>query len=325
MTNDITTGSPISIETPLTRKIKLILFSVPLGPSLLCSLYIIICCIHNRNMRRRSNHVMILIITIDFIELMCDLVPISLNYFHKGHTFSISVCHYWAVGNYLLQGISSWLMAWASIDRYLLIFMPYNQDTFLRHDAPLLGVSFSVIIWYIIVTLTHSCNKTWLDGYHFLCGGPCFNDNLWLVTADWILIVLLPTFLIVVFNALLLGRVILQDWGQWSLFNSRSFMRRKNKMLIIQLLSVIIVYLVTQFPLAIFSIVRLLGPSNFLIDVSLIWLFYTPYLIYIFVPFAYVATTKECQKYLRKPKQRVRPVILAISYRPKDHSTFFIN
>src|SRR5690349_3134646 len=110
-----------SLETSLTRTIKLILFSIPLGPSLICSVFIIMCVIRERNLRRRSNHVMIFIIVIDFVELMCDLVPISLNYFHTGHVLSLSICHYWVIGNYLLQGISSWLMAWVSIDRYLLI------------------------------------------------------------------------------------------------------------------------------------------------------------------------------------------------------------
>jgi hypothetical protein len=69
------------------------------------------CFIRERNMRRRANHAMIAIILIDFLKIMCDLVPISLSYFYTGHVRSLSICLYWATENYTLQAISSWLMA----------------------------------------------------------------------------------------------------------------------------------------------------------------------------------------------------------------------
>jgi len=199
MSNDTSSSVPC-LETPLTRTIKLILFSVPLGPSLVCSLYAFMCFIRERNMRRRANHVMIAIILIDFLELMCHLVPISLSYFYTGHVHSLSICLYWATGNYTLQAVSSWLMAWASIDRYLLIFFYHLRDTIRRHDIPLLGVCVFVVGWYSTLTFNHSCSEDWFIGTQFLCVGPCFTSSTIIVTADWILNVLLPTLLIVAFN-----------------------------------------------------------------------------------------------------------------------------
>ncbi|CAF2803105.1 unnamed protein product [Rotaria sp. Silwood2] len=314
--------SPVifNLETPLTRTIKLILFSVPLGPSLLCSFYIFMCFVRERNLRRRANHIMIAIILIDFLELMSDLVPISLSYFHTGHVHSLSICLYWVTGNYTLQGISSWLMAWASIDRYLLIFFYRLRDTFLRHDVPLMSVCVFVVGWYIILTFTHSCRENWFDGTQFLCGGPCFASDTVIVTADWILIVLLPTLLIVAFNLLLLGRVIFQKCRRQPGFERRAFTWRKNRKLLIQLLAIIFVYFITQLPLAIFSVVRLFGPADFLIDISLIWLFYTPYIIYIIMPFAYIATTKECQKQLSGWQHTVGVTPTAPTYQLKTLS-----
>lgn len=301
-----------SIETALTLTVKKYLFGIPLIPSLLCSMFIFISAIYNRNLRRRTNRIMLLIIFVDFIELLCDLVPISLYFFATGHVYSLSVCHYWASGNYLLQGISSWLMGWASIDRYLLIFHSQIRDTVFRHELPIIILCTFVTIWYIVLTLTYTCTKTWVDGQKFLCGGPCFDAHISMVTADWILIVLLPTLAIVIFNALLLIRVLIQKCHRLPGATNRSFAWRQNRKLIIQLLSIIIVYAITQCPLAIFSIIRLLGPSNFLIDVSLIWLFYTPYLIYLIVPFAYVATTKECQRGLSTAYNRVTTVFTPV-------------
>lgn len=306
---------PTGPETSLTLVIKLILFSVPLAPSLLCSLYIFMCCIYERSLRRRPNHIIISIIVIDFVELMCDLVPISLNYFATGHVYSLSLCCYWVTANYLLQGISSWLMAWVSIDRYLLIFSSRNKDTFLRHDGPILLICLFVTIWYIVLTFTFTCTKTLSHGTQFLCGGPCFNSNVAVETADWILIVLLPTFIIVLFTAVLLSRVLFQKCRRFTAFDNRSFTWRKNRKLLIQLSAIIIVYFVTQFPLSIFSIVRLLGPPHFLSNISLVWLYYTPYLIYIAVPFAYLATNKECRKRLSKSQHRVEPIVFKMQHR----------
>jgi hypothetical protein len=263
---------------------------------------------------------MISIIVIDFLELMCDLVPITLHYFATGHVYSISICRYWVTGNYALQGISSWLMAWASIDRYLLVFFSPTRNTYLRHDIPLMGVCAFVVGWYTTLTLTHSCSNNWFDGTQFLCGGPCFSTDIRTVTADWILIVLLPTLLIVVFNSLL-GRIIIKKYRQRVNFNNRSFTWRKNRKLLAQLLSIIFVYFVTQLPLAIFSLVRLFGPAEFLINISLIWLFYTPYLIYIIVPFAYIATTKECNKRICLRWYQVNPVVIALPHQPKQRTT----
>ncbi len=304
MLND-TQLSETTIETYLTRFIKLILFSVPLGPSLVCSLYVMICFVYERNLRRRSNHVMIAIIVIDFTELMCDLVPISLSYLYTGHVRSLSICLYWVTGNYTLQGISSWLMAWASIDRYLLIFRHRPRHTFLRHDVPLLMICIFVVGWYIIVTLTHPCSENWFDGNRFLCGGPCFNSSIITVTADWILIVLLPALLIVVFNLILFGRVLVQKCRHRPGFDRNLLPWRKTRNLLAQLLGIILTFLIAQVPLVILSLVQIFGPADFLINISLIWLYYMPYLIYIVTPFAYVATTKNCQKCICKRQHRI--------------------
>ncbi|CAF1194230.1 unnamed protein product [Adineta steineri] len=252
---------------------------------------------------------------------MCDLVPISLNYFYTGHVYNLSICLYWVTGNYTLQGISSWLMAWASIDRYLLIFFYRLRSTFLRHDIQIIGVCVFVIVWYITLTFTHPCSEDWFDGTQFLCGGPCFNNDTVIVTIDWILIVLLPTLLIVIFNLLLLGRVIFQKCRRRLGVDRRSFVWRKNRKLIIQLLAIVFIYLITQLPLSIFSLIRLFGPTDFLIAISLIWLFYTPYLIYIITPFAYIATTKECQKRVCRCRNYIHPLALTGDHRLKQRTT----
>ncbi|CAF4167672.1 unnamed protein product [Adineta steineri] len=120
-----------------------------------------ICFVFESKLRRRNNHVMIAIIIIDFIELIGDLTAIALPYLHTGRVYNLSVCLYWVTGNYALQGIAAWLMAWASIDRYLLIFHHRLRTTFIRHDLPLASICIFVVSWYITITLTHPCSEDW--------------------------------------------------------------------------------------------------------------------------------------------------------------------
>jgi hypothetical protein len=257
---------------------------------------------------------MVAIVIINFLELICDLVPISLPYLHTGHVRSLSICFYWATANYTLQGLSAWFTAWASIDRYLLIFGHRVRNTFVKHDLPLLIICIFVVGWYISVTVTHRCDAHWFDGTQFLCGGPCFDS-------DRILIVLLPALLIIAFNLLLFGRVMFQKYRHHPGFQKRSFTWRKNRKLLIQLLPIAFVFLTAQVPLVILSLVHLFGPADFLIDVSSIWLYYAPYLIYIVTPFAYIATTKECQKRICGRRHHVAAMAVIPLNQPKLNPT----
>ncbi|CAF0752155.1 unnamed protein product [Adineta ricciae] len=308
MSNE-TSSSTNSIETSLTRTIKLILFAIPLGPSLLCSLHIMICIACKHKLRHRTNHVMISIIIVDFIELTYDLVAITMPYLKTGHIYNLSLCFYWVTGNYALQGISAWLMAWASIDRYLLIFCHRLLSTFTRCDLPLIIIHGFVILWYVIITITHPCTENWFDGTRFLCGGPCFNMYSVTAMADWILIVLMPAMILIIVNLLLLVRIFVQKLWLRSSFNNRRLQWRKTANLLIQLLGITIVFLITQVPLAILCLVQIFLVPDFLIDISHIWLYYMPYFIYMTTPFAYIVTTKECRtRIFRQQQHRIYPV-----------------
>ena len=98
--------------------------------------YIMICIASKHKLRHRTNHV-------------------TMPYLKTRHIYNLSSCLYWVTGNYALQGISAWLTAWASIDRYLLIFYHRLLSTFTRSDLPLIIIHVFVVLWYVIITITH--------------------------------------------------------------------------------------------------------------------------------------------------------------------------
>ena len=84
---------------------------------------------------------------------------------------------------------------------------------------------------------------------------------------------------------------------------------------------IIVVFLFTQIPLTIFAVIRLAFDPNFLNSILTLWYYFTPYLIYLMIPFAYVITTKEVSKYLFalkicKPR---RVGVTTIRTRPVNH------
>ena len=85
--------------------------------------------------------------------------------------------------------------------------------------------------------------------------------------------------------------------------------------MLVQLLAISFVFLITQVPLVIIALVQLFGRADFLIDISHVWLYYSPYLIYVVTPFAYVATTKDCQKRICGRRLRVNTIVMNILHR----------
>ena len=308
--NETEDASVFLLETVLTRSVK---FSVLLTfeiPSLLCSLFILFCYVRERELRRWENHAFMLISVCNFCITAGEL-PLTLSFFRTGHAQSTSntFCFYWIFINYTLTVVSLYLMAVASIERYILIFWTRSfHKTALRqqlvHYLPLIfSVAFAAI-WYTMVILLHPCpSSSQFDYNSFVCGGACYQSSQVWATIDWILSSFVPVLIITFFNGLLLTQVF---WEKRRVRQALTW--RKTRKMVIQLSATVLLYLITQIPLATLSIIGLLGKmSEDLMHITLVWLYYLPYFIYLLSPFAYVVTTKECLSYLRRATNRIQP------------------
>ena len=291
------------VETTTTRLIKYIFLQTLQIPALFCLIFISYCVYRERQLRSLNNHAMLLILFSCFLILICEQ-PVTLSFFRRGslEPQSDHLCLYWLFVNYCLQGITTIMMAFASIERFVLIFysniiMGSKQRELWFHYIAMIFCCVIVIIWYTVLIFIYPCVNMF-DFTLFLCNSACYQWNVLIGTIDWIGTVLLPVVIVIFFNLLLLIRAILQKRRIRSLFN----WRRTRKM-IIQLLAVVFVFLCTQVPLAIFAVIRLAFISDFLNSILTLWYYFTPYLIFLMTPFAYVITTKEVSKYL----VRLRP------------------
>ena len=303
MSSETDEAPTFSLETPTTRALKFVVFLLLDIPSVLCSLFIFFCFLREQQLRRWQNHAFVSLTICNFLITTAEL-PITLTFFRTGRVQlgSASFCFYWIFANYTLNGVSLYLMTAASVERYILIFWSRQlHRTVVRrrlvHYVPLVFALAFAITWYAALLGLYPCATDIVFDYHlFLCGGACYQSNRVWATLDWILVPLTPVLLTVCLNSLLLAQVVL---GKRHIRQALTW--RKTRKMVVQLSATVFLYLITQIPLGIISVIGLLGrTSDELSYVTLVWLYYLPYCIYLLSPFAYVLTTKECYGYLRR-------------------------
>ena len=206
--------------------------------------------------------------------------------------------------NYTIQAGVTAIMAFAIMERYVLIFhrnmiVASQNRRILLHYCPLTFCCVLFVIWYFVLIFLYPCENAF-DISAMLCNSACYQGNMHLGTIDWIASVLLPVIIVICFNSLLFVRALLQK-RRW---NKPIDWRRSSK-LIVQLLTIAIVFLFTQVPLALFAIIRLTVDSNFLSYTLFVWLYFTPYCIFLTIPFAYGLTTREVYRHLVYVRARV--------------------
>ena len=123
MSNETDEVPTFPLETPATRSVKFVVFLLLDVPSVLCSLFIFFCFLREQRLRRWQNHAFVSLTVCNFLITATEL-PITLAFLRTGHVQATrdSFCYYWIFLNYALSGVSLYLMAVASLERYILIF-----------------------------------------------------------------------------------------------------------------------------------------------------------------------------------------------------------
>ena len=106
--------------------IKFCLLLVLEIPAFFLSILIFIYFITHRVDRSKpKNHVWFALLTVNFIQIIITS-PMSLSFYYLGQVWpqTNTYCVWWTRLQYATIGISLTLMAWASIERYFLIFYP---------------------------------------------------------------------------------------------------------------------------------------------------------------------------------------------------------
>ena len=217
--------------------------------SIVCCLIVLYYLLFDRVLRRNiNNHIIIILL---FNTLLYELlsIPFFLSYYYLGTVWPAVpvLCLFWMFSDGGLFTIALILVAWASIERYLLIFHGHWVSTrkkrFFIHYLPLITIPVYCFIFHAMTILFPPCEN--IIKYELpLCGRPlCYYEMKSVALWDTVVHNILPTLAIVFFSIVLLVRVLLQKHRM-----RQQILWRKHRKMTIQLLSMSTLYFVLYIP-----------------------------------------------------------------------------
>ncbi len=285
------------LELSLPRPIRFWLFLILVIPSVYCSFVLLFHLFVDKNLRSQlSNHIIINLLIIGLTIELID-IPFHLIFLHFGVVKPSTplFCHVWWFIDIGLYNGCIIIMAWGSIQRYLLIFHDRLFSTAKKrlvfHYFPLIILTLYIFIFYFTAIVFPPCMNTY-DYTLPVCNSfPCYFDDPWLGIWDSVVNSIVPTIIITIFSVTLLIRVYLQKRR----LHQPNLWRKQRKMAF-QLLSNSVLYLITNIPLSILFVAHLSGLPD---DVGVYVQLYFDYLCYFVIllfPFVCLGILSELRK-----------------------------
>ncbi|CAF1254125.1 unnamed protein product [Adineta steineri] len=302
---DTDTTSCTSIATEIIFYIFLLLEI----SSVLCSLLLFYYFIRLREYlyRDHSNITILYLVIASFLVTSIDMPIIIIHlqncYYIGSMKDSSAFCTFWILCDYIFYSLNLWLIAFACFERYLSIFfkqfiMKNRIRRFLLYYASVIFITLFAVFWYLYLTLIYPCAQTSFDYTQITCGGSCYEfvDDPVIQNIDWIIAVLLPTFLVIFFILILILHVLYQRHKISRVSTQRNTWKRTHKMFL-QLVPIGFIFLAFNMPLI---IVGMLGITNswyyttFYSYTNSFW-----YCLPLLMPFAILSRQKEILERLR--------------------------
>ncbi len=232
--------------------------------SLICSLFIIYQYLSNRKMRDGlHNHCILLLIIINVLLIITDVswMLSSLHYSGRSPSATRAFCLIWWLIDDGFYNIQTVVLAWASIERHILIFhskyLTTKQQKIFYHYLPPVILMVYLLCFHTNVLIFPSCDNPF-DFNVLQCGSnPCYEGMNFLSIWDTVVNRVIPTLIIAIFNLALLYRIIaqkrrLQQPIQW----------RKHRRMAMQLISLSGVYSFLNLPMLIITFIQLIQDKD---------------------------------------------------------------
>ena len=287
-------------EFSLPNSVRFWLIVVFDVPSLICSFFLLYHLFVNKILRKAlHNHVIMALLVVGLFSQLLDN-PFYLNYLRIGYVWPRlpSSCFLWWFSATTISNLTNLLMAWASIERHILVFhscwLSNMKKKLLLHYLPLVIIILYGCIYYTVIFLFEPCENLYAYDYDW-CLYPCFYVYKDLALYDTIVNSIVPTPIIVIGNVFLLIRVVKKKQ-----FLHRSIHWRKYRRMIIQLLSITALFLLFNLPMTSVILARTCG---LLFGPTTQYEYYTYYLyrfVSILLPFICLTTIPELMKKLQK-------------------------
>lgn len=280
-----------------------------------CYLFVLGSVLSSKSLRSAPNNYALLFVLILNAFIVAVHIPSTMNVYYTG-TVPIQselYCTLWRLINFAFWTSGTIIMAWATIERYMLIFhqrvfaIAWRNVCF--HYAPPIIIIIYVMSFYIYVILFYPC-QSYFDYGSLVCAFPCYIYYRNIALVEYILHYIMSILCIIGFSIGLLTHVVysrrrLQQSVEW----------RKYRKMILQAASVSSLFIASTLPFCIVNLFSLSGASEWTIpalDFCNYWAHIGPFGL----PFVFIITLpdigrkfKNAAKHLAGRATAVTPAI----------------
>jgi hypothetical protein len=269
--------------------------------SILSCIFVLYQLLIDRNLRRALQNYCIIILLIIVLVIELIDIPLILQYYRFGTDWQPTpiLSLFWTFIDYGFYTAQSMVFAWATIERHILIFhngwLATRKKRLFLHYLPLITILIYCFTYYGIVIFVPFCENTiyrpFVDGVSY----PCVYDNVILQNFDLLCHQIMPTLIIVVFSITLLLRVLWQKTRM-----HRTIQWRRQRKMLIQLLSISILYLFLNVPWAFILLLQFFGLESKIMDIFTPYAFFIGYYIIFLLPFVCCGSLPQIKMKLKK-------------------------
>ena len=283
-------------EVPLPRKTRfwiLICFNIP---AFICAVFLLVNLLIKRILRNELHNYVIILILILTIAIQLIDVNFYILFAGLGHVWLANpfFCNLWTLIATGFFNLLAMLLAWAAIERHILIFhstlLNTQKNKIIFHYCPLILIIIYSIIFRIYIIFFPPC-ETFHDYVEPWCGYPCYYGEASLGSYDGIVNYFLPIFLIIIFNLALVIRYIRQKQRA-----NQEFQWRKYRRMILQLLSVSLLLLIFFVPMVSLLLAHAIGLPAEIGREAELYLYFFNYFIVFLLPFICLASSRDIFK-----------------------------
>ena len=286
----------------ISTTVRAWLYVIPNAFSVLCSIFVLYHLLRDRQLRQAlHNHVIIILLLANLLFELTDVVWI-IHYYFTGETIvkNPTFVLIWVYINYSCFYLEVLLFAWATIERYFLVFHDRWFNTLSKrlilHYFPICLLLVYCYGYYAVLIFAPFCTNYF--NYLVLFGlplGHCMYWRKFIVQWDLMFNQVVPAFTIVVFSMALLIRVL---WQKRRMLQSINW--RKQRRMIYQLLSITLIYLIFNIPCSLYYLAYQTGLATVVHpEISFYLAFFAFYLAFLF-PFACLGTLPNFRQKLRR-------------------------
>lgn len=283
---------------------------IPNIASTFCSLFVLFNVLIHRKLRNSvKNHVLIVLLVFGLAAQLID-IPFYLSVMIRSIVYAANpaACLLWIFVDIGLYNGEMLLMAWMAFERHIIVFhdrwISSRKLCIIVHYLPLILLVLYILIFYIYTFFFYPCDYQF-DYTSTICDiHLCYYNDPFLNNWDTYVNNLIPSLLEPLITLCFFLRVM------WTKHRSNQrFQWRKQRRMMIQLLSLSFPNIVINFPLSIFYIAYLCGMSENIGAEAVTYLFFFCYYIILLFPFTCLFSIVDVRKIFREKVLR-RPLRL---------------